>query len=162
MLALPAILSVGAAWLSARLAGAKKQGALKATFSAFAPAFVPIGLGVWASHYAFHFLTGALTIVPVFQNFVLDHGITLLGAPNWSLAALLPTEIVSVLEIVLLIGGYLISAIVARRIAGKLYSRASSAQLAWLPYALLMLAMILFAAWVMSQPMEMRALGSIG
>ncbi|MBX3062543.1 MAG: FesM [Anaerolineae bacterium] len=162
MLVVPAMLSIGAAWLSSRLGGAKKEGALKATFSAFAPAFVPIGLGVWASHYAFHFLTGALTIVPVFQNFVLDHGITLLGTPNWSLAAVLPTEIVSVLEIVLLIGGYLVSAIVARRIAGKLYSRASSAQLAWLPYALLMLAMILFAAWVMSQPMEMRAVGSIG
>lgn len=157
MLLIPASLSFGASWLSAKLAGAKKAGAVKSTFIAFAPAFVPIGLGIWLSHYMFHFLTGALTIIPVFQYFLTTFGITVLGRPNWGLAQILPNEVISFLEISMLVGGYLVSAVVARRIAGKLYSRAGAAQLAWMPWALLMLGMILFAAWVMSQPMEMRA-----
>jgi polyferredoxin len=156
MIALPAGLGWAAAWLSAKLAGAKKPGAVRATFIAFAPAFIPIGLGIWLSHYLFHFLTGALTIIPVFQFFLEDHYITLLGAPNWQLAMLVPEPIVGVIEIVALLVGYLVSAVVARRIAGKLYSRPGAAQAAWLPWALLMFGMIAFAAWVMSQPMEMR------
>jgi ferredoxin len=157
MLLLPAGLGLAAAWLSVRLGGAKKPGAVKASFIAFAPAFVPIGVGIWLSHYLFHFLTGALTIIPVFQYFLNDHYLTWLGQPNWALGPLLPLEIISVIEIVALVGGYLISAVVARRIAGKLYGRPGAAQLAWLPWALLMLGMILFAAWTMSQPMEMRS-----
>lgn len=156
MLLIPAGLTLGAAWLSKQFGATTKAGAFKQTFTAFAPAFIPLGAGIWASHYLFHFLSGALTIVPVTQQFLLQHGIALFGEPNWTLGPVLPTGTIDVLEVGLLLGGYLISAIVARRIAGQLYRNATRAQLAWLPYAVLFLGMMLFAAWVMSQPMEMR------
>ena len=38
----------------------------------YAYALVPFGFGVWLAHYGFHFLTGALTIVPVTQSAVID------------------------------------------------------------------------------------------
>lgn len=157
MLLIPAGLSWLAAWLSARLGSAKKQGAVKSTFMAFAPAFVPIGMGIWFSHYLFHFLYGALTVIPVFQSFLLDHSIPFFGQPNWQLGPILSAEAISAVEIVGLLVGYLVSTLVARRIAGKLYSRPAAAQAAWVPYALLLLGMILCAAWILSQPMEMRA-----
>ena len=31
--------------------------------------FVPLGFAIWMAHYLFHFLTGAMTIVPAFQTF---------------------------------------------------------------------------------------------
>jgi len=59
---------------------------LRQTVGFFAAIFVPIGLGIWIAHYGFHFLIGVFSIVPVFQTFLIDHGITLLGqSPNWAL-----------------------------------------------------------------------------
>jgi ferredoxin len=159
MLALPALLSLTAAWLSVQLTRTTRPGALKLTYTAFAPAFIPLGLGIWAAHYLFHFLIGALTVIPVFQQLLLDLHIGLLGQPNWTLGALLPLPVIDAVEAALLLGGYVVSVVVARRIAGQLYSMPGKTQLAVVPYALLMFGMLLFAAWIMGQPMEMR--GSI-
>ena len=38
----------------------------------YAVALVPFGFGVWVAHYAFHLLTGALTVVPVTQAAAID------------------------------------------------------------------------------------------
>ncbi|MCS6872517.1 MAG: FesM [Anaerolineae bacterium] len=154
---LPALLSIGAAWLANALTGVpKRPRALRDTFAAFAPAFVPIGAGIWAAHYGFHFIVGALVIVPVFHNFLLDHGVTIFGTEvNWKLGALLDAEQFAVVQVVLLIGGYLLSLILARRIAVREFG-AARAQLAFLPYALLFLALLLASFFIFSQPMEMR------
>lgn len=156
-LALPALLSIGAAWLANALTGKKQQPhSLRDTFAAFAPAFVPIGAGIWAAHYGFHFVIGALVIVPVFHNFLLDHGVTLFGTQvNWKLGAVIDADQFAVVQVILLIGGYLLSLILARRIAAREFG-AARAQLAFLPYALLFLALLLAAFFIFSQPMEMR------
>jgi len=155
--ALPALLSIGAAWLANALTGKRRRPfLLRDTFAAFAPAFVPIGAGIWAAHYGFHFVIGALVIVPVFHNFLLDHGVTIFGTQvNWRLGAIADVEQFAIVQVILLIGGYLLSLILARRIAVREYG-AARAQLAFLPYALLFLALLLAAFFIFSQPMEMR------
>jgi hypothetical protein len=54
-------------------------GGARATFTpvhtiavSYAYALVPLGAGVWLAHYAFHFLTGLGTIVPVAQSAAID------------------------------------------------------------------------------------------
>ncbi len=154
---LPALLSVGAAWLANALTGKRgRPRGLRDTFAAFAPAFVPIGAGIWAAHYGFHFVIGGLVIVPVLHNFLLDHGITLFGTQvNWGLGAIAEAEQFAVIQVILLLGGYLLSLVLARRIAVREFG-AARAQLAFLPYALLFLALLLAAFFIFSQPMEMR------
>jgi alkylhydroperoxidase family enzyme len=38
----------------------------------YAASLVPLGFGIWLAHYAFHFLTGVLTVVPVMQNALME------------------------------------------------------------------------------------------
>lgn len=162
-LLVPAALTIGAAWLTLRLVGKPgkpRPRRLRDTFAAFAPAFVPIGLGVWAAHYGFHFVIGALTIIPVFHNFLIDHSILIFGAtPNWSLGGIATAEQFAIVQAILIIGGYMGSMLLARRIAAQRFG--SKAFRAFLPWALVFLVMMLFAFWVFGQPMEMRGMGEI-
>src|SRR5690606_29843733 len=48
-----------------------------------------LGVGFWAAHYTFHFLTGALSIVPVFQLFFEFRGFAV--DRNWRLAQVVPS-----------------------------------------------------------------------
>ena len=150
---LPTGLSIGAAALSRALTGARQRDSLRHTLAAFAPAFVPIGLGFWVAHYGFHFLTGLFTIVPVTQNCLLDHRVTLLGAPNWALGGL-PLEVVGLVQVVALLIGYLVSMVLAQRTALRLYGRQGT--VGFLVWAALLTGMMLAGWWLIQQPMEMR------
>jgi polyferredoxin len=169
---LPMLLVIGAAWLTNKVARRKNSTnnlqpnahALRDTAAAFAPSFVPIGFGIWAAHYGFHFAIGALTIIPVFQNFLVDHGITILGAPNWSLSGL-TVEQFAPIQVLVLCAGYLASMLLSRRTAAHIIRAAagkvskkdvSKIQAAWIPWALILLGMLAFALWLASLPMEMR------
>ncbi|NOG51086.1 MAG: hypothetical protein HND48_17865 [Chloroflexi bacterium] len=88
------------------------------------------------------------------QTFLLDHGITALGEPNWSLSGLTDTGVIGVVQVVVMIGGMALSLLVAERSAFRLYKRKAMPGL--LPFALLLLAMMLLALLTFSQPMEMR------
>lgn len=151
---LPALLVKGAARLSRTLAPTKFTYTDRDVAAAFTPAFVPLGLAVWIAHYGFHFLIGLFTIVPAVQTFLLDHGITALGEPNWSLSGLTDTGVIGVVQVVVMIGGMALSLLVAERSAFRLYKRKAMPGL--LPFALLLLAMMLLALLTFSQPMEMR------
>jgi Fe-S-cluster-containing hydrogenase component 2 len=155
-LLLPGVALVGGAWLSRLLARSQQKHSLRHVATGFAPAFVPLGLGVWFGHYGFHFLVGALSIIPVFQTFLIDHSIYLLGtSPNWDLARLIPdNSLIALIQVVALIGGFFGSLFVAQRIALRLYRR--DAPLGLLPWALVLLALMLATIAIFSQPMEMR------
>lgn len=164
---IPLVLVLAAAWLSRKMGqGAavsrrRNSGAgraapaqtLRETVAAFAPAFVPIGFGVWIAHYLFHFLIGVWTIIPVFQNFLIDHRIHVLGEPNWQLGGL-PPDVIGLVQTLALVGGFLWTMTIAQRTALRLYKR--QAMFGLLPFALLFLGMMLVGLWLMSQPMEMR------
>lgn len=148
--ALPALAGVGAAWLSRRLAGG---GSLRVVLARYAPAVVPLGFAIWFGHYWFHFASGALTIVPVLQSFLIDHGVTLLGSqPNWRLGAILPADGLFLLELAAVLVGFFASLAVLRRIADNTH-QATRAMAPWLA---LLIGIAVLALVLFSLPMEMR------
>jgi polyferredoxin len=154
-LLLPAVILLGCQWLSRKLTGTLKRYSARQVAGAFSTAFVPVGMGIWIAHYGFHFLTGLTSLVPVIQTFLIDHRIYLLGTrPDWSLAVAPSPELIGVLQVIALGGGFLWSLSIANNAASRLYRR--SAPIGLLPWALALFALILAAVWIFSQPMEMR------
>jgi polyferredoxin len=152
---LPLLLCGGAAWASERLRGPGQRRPLAAAVTRQAYALLPLGLGLWAAHYSFHFVTGAATIGPVAQSFVADVlGRPLLGAARWGMGSLLPQGWLAPLEIGLLGLGWLGSLLVAYRVAGR--DTPERAVPAFIPWAVILTMLLALAAWLMSQPMEMR------
>ena len=101
---------------------AKRNEPLRVSLARFTPALVPVAFAVWLAHYGFHFASGALSIVPVTQNFLLDHGVTLLGEPDWMLAAIVPMGWLRPLEIVITLIGFGVSLYVVGEI-GRRFGR---------------------------------------
>lgn len=153
-LLLPISLSLLAATTARSLTRTAKRDSLRMALASFAPAFVPIGLGFWVAHYGFHFLIGVFSIIPVFQNFLQDHAITLLGEPNWALGGIQDMTVVGLIQTIAVLGGFVGSMVIAQRIALRLYRR--QGMTGFLPWALLLLGMMLAGLWLFSQPMEMR------
>jgi len=133
---------------SGRLTGMHKRDSIRDTLAAFAPAFVPIGFGIWFAHYSFHLLVAPGLIVPVIQEF--------LGAVGdwqaWSLS--LDENIIGSIQLVALVGGFLGSMRLAQKAALRLYRRRGL--LGMLPWALVFLVMMLSAWQIFTMPMEMR------
>jgi polyferredoxin len=151
----PLGLALLAASLSRALTRSGKKYDLRHTVAAFAPAFVPLGFGVWIGHYGFHFLTGALSIIPALQTFLIDHRIYILGTqPDWTLVGIDDFGLIGLIQVASLVGGFGWSMMLAQRTAARLYRR--DAPFGLLPWALLLLALLLATLWVFSQPMEMR------
>jgi hypothetical protein len=172
MVLLPAALGLGAAWLSRRLGAGQgrrwNRGSRRDVFARYAPTVTPLAFAIWFAHYWFHFASGALTIVPVAQNFLIDHGVTLLGSqPNWSLGPIMPDDAVFLLVLAAVAIGFLASLYSLSRVAAgesgpiaEVSTRPYSARRALLPWLALWLALALAAVLIFSLPMEMR--GMIG
>jgi polyferredoxin len=164
---LPLLLLGLAGWLSRWWAGATRRSSLWAWMARYAYALVPLGFGVWLAHYAFHFLTGFWTFVPVVQSFAFDIlGTPLFGMPRWDLGPLLPAEWLYPLELGFLGLGWLGSLLVAYRLAAVEEARgekdAAQAWRAFLPWAALLTLLFAVAIWLMGQPMEMRGTFLVG
>jgi ferredoxin len=156
LVAVPLVLLGAAASASAAVSGTT----LVRHLGAFPYALVPFGVGVWAAHYGFHFLTGVLTIVPVTQSAVLDlFGQAWLGAPHWAWVGLRPGAVFPI-QLGLLALGTLgsigVTFLVAER---ESPARPIAVALPWVAVTLLLAAV---AAWMLAQPMEMRAVGMLG
>jgi polyferredoxin len=151
---LPVGLSLLAAATARELTQTNKRDSLRVALSSFAPAFVPIGFGFWAAHYGFHFLIGLFTIIPVFQNFLIDHYITFLGEPNWALGGVNDLTAIGLFQTVAVLLGFIGSMMVAQRISLRMYRR--EGMKGFLPWAVLFVLMMLAGLWLFSQPMEMR------
>lgn len=147
-LLLPVIVVVAAAWLGRRLSRFRKRDSLRDTVAAFAPAFAPIGFGIWFAHYSFHLLVGPGLIVPVIQEFMGGAG----DWQRWSFS--LDTNLVGAIQLLALLGGFLWSMRLAQKTALRLYRR--KALLGMLPWALVFTLMMLAAWQIFTMPMEMR------
>jgi ferredoxin len=128
-------------------------------------ALAPMGFAMWLAHYAFHFLTGALTIVPVAQTFLADVGLYG-GTARWDLGPLVPQPWLFPIEAALLYAGAIASIVVAVQIATN-HLREIRTQTgarhgpyaplgAAAPWIALVLLMLAFGIWILLQPMEMR------
>jgi ferredoxin len=156
---LPALLVVATGLATHLLSGTYPM-STAAAIGRFAYALVPMGFGMWLAHYAFHFLTGGLTLVPVIQSFMADIGL-FGGRVQWGLGPLVPGDWLFPIEAVLLYLGATGSLIAAFQIArvelGDQGPAARRAVLrAALPWAVLVLLMLGAGLWILVQPMEMR------
>ena len=157
-IALPGIVLLGCGWLS-RVAGLDLSTVEVA--ARFAPSFIPLGFGIWFAHYFFHFAIGALTIIPVMQSFVLDHGLAFLGSePRWDIGYLLPPETVFPIQASAILIGFFGSLTLLAKQALQAEERPIRALGQLLPWAIVLTALALAALSVFNMPMEMR--GAVG
>ena len=150
----PILLVGGAAWTGKRLA--RDQRPVVEVAARFSYGLIPLGFGMWIAHYGYHFLTGALTIVPLAQRFVADLGVFWLGSPRWDLASLVTASWLDWFETIFLALGLFGSLIAMLRIAEDGQRRPYLARRAFLPWAILCLVLFAIGLWLMAQPMEMR------
>jgi len=141
----PLLLIGVAAWLT-RVWGGSRE-AIVAVAVRYSYVLAPLGFGIWLAHYGFHFLTGLYTIVPV-----------TLGAlgmqPNWGTPGLAP-NVVQVVEFGFVVLGLFGSLLVGYSIAAN--EKVAHPSRIFVVWALVVMIMAAGAIWLMSQPMEMRA-----
>jgi ferredoxin len=114
---------------------------------------VPLGFGVWLSHYSFHFFTGLLTFIPVTQNALVELGLPILGSPQWELGGI-PAHVTYPIELGFLTLGLLGSLLVTYRLS--IEDSDAIAKRVFVIWAGLFVLLSISAFWLMSQPMEMR------
>ncbi|WP_102124864.1 4Fe-4S binding protein [Deinococcus planocerae] len=134
--------------LSSRLAG-HPEGTRRAA-RRWGVVVFPLAFAIWAGHTSFHFLTGWASIVPVTQQALGRLGL-FAGSPDWTLAALVPENLLFPLQVALLYAGYGASSYLAVRVArdgGAWW--AAGPLLAWLTVLAVLTVLIL------GQPMELR------
>jgi polyferredoxin len=123
----------------------------------YAYGLVPLGFGMWLAHYGFHFLTGALTVVPVAQSAAIDlTGWAALGDPLWRWAGMRPGSVLPI-QLGCILLGALGSIAVLHDIS--LRACADRAVRATAPWAVVVLLLAAAAMWILFQPMEMRGTG---
>jgi hypothetical protein len=160
LILLPGGLLAAAGLLTRRLGG-RPDLPLKRVVQRYVYALAPMGFGMWLAHYAFHFLTGALTLAPVAQAFLADVGLYA-GEPRWDLGPLVPASWLFPIEAALLYLGAFGAMIAAFQIAqhetaqpggAPRQGRVLAAAAPWMALTLLLLG---FGLWILLQPMEMR------
>ncbi len=150
----PVVLGLAAAGISRSLSDPGEP--LRVAFSRFTPAIVPLAFAIWLAHYGYHFVTGALTVIPVTQSFLLDHGLNWFGAPNWALGPILPGDWILPAQTVIVLAGFGLSLFVGNRISRRDFDDPAMAARALLPWLLLFLLMAGAALATFNLPMEMR------
>lgn len=154
-LGLPTVLGLLAALWTRKMTGEESR--LWRLLGRFGPAFVPLGFAVWFVHYQFHFLTGALTLVPVMHFFLKDHG-WMDGTPDFSLAELVRPGALHTFEVFGVTLGFLWSFAVLWRVGLKQYGSRSVALRAIAPWCVMLVLLTLAAVRIFGYPMEMRGL----
>jgi polyferredoxin len=142
----PVLLLDTAAWLT-RVWG-KSQKPKLAIAVRYAYSLAPLGFGIWLAHFSFHFLTGFFTLLPVTQA-----AVGVLGEPRWGVTGLAP-NLVQVFEFGFITLGLLGSLLVTYAIAAADERRPLRVFVVWAALSMIIAA---GAFWLMSQPMEMRA-----
>lgn len=155
LIALPVVTIGLCAALSRHWAGLDEP--LIGIASRFAFALVPLGFGMWLSHYGYHFFTSWETIVPALQRVAADFGwgdINAIpyqceccgSAGDWMWRA----------QLLMLDGGLLGSLYASFRIAESIAFDTRRAIKAFAPWAGLIILLFAAGVWIVFQPMEMR------
>lgn len=152
-LLLPVVAALSAGFLAQMFTRTRGKISLRDTVATFAPAIIPLSFGIWIAHYGFHFLIAPLAIIPIVQEFLGQTG-------QWAIFAQPADEqLISVIQVLALMGGFLWSMMLANRAAMRVYRRQAPFALA--PFALLFLLLMLAAVAIFSLPMEMRGTDDI-
>jgi polyferredoxin len=135
----------------ADVVGGKKAQPFQA-FQRWGYVVVILGVGFWVSHYIFHLLTGALTIIPVFQHFFSYRGFMV--DPNWRLAQVIPSAWFFPISALITTFYSLFAMYTTARIA--LHDFGRRGVLAMWPVLIFVIVFSVIALLIFNQPMEMR------
>jgi cytochrome c oxidase assembly factor CtaG len=154
------LLFVGSAALLSRKWGRSADTFIEVA-TRYSYALVPLGLGMWLSHYSFHLLTSYDTVVPATARFLSDFGSNVLGRPHWVAGCCrAAVDGMLQLEIVFLDLGMLLSLYTGYRIAAAQAPRWSQRLWGFAPWAALIVLLFVAGVWIIFQPMQMR--GTLG
>jgi polyferredoxin len=131
--------------------GGKKVRPLYA-FQRWGYVVVILGVGFWVSHYIYHLLTGALTIIPVFQHFFSYRGFDV--DPNWRLAQVIPSSWFFIISAIITTFYSFLAIYTTVNIALRDFGRRGV--LAMWPVLIFVVVFTVFALLIFNQPMEMR------
>jgi ferredoxin len=149
------LLLLGTAALANRLAGGAGVG-VRRTFVGFAYMFVPVALALHLAHNLSHLLMEGPAIVPAVQRAVSLYTPWTIGEPDWRIAALAGAPVVSVLQMVVIVGFFLVSLLAGHRLSLSVYTDRHVASRAVVPFVLLSLLFMAAGLVLLGQPMAMR------
>jgi hypothetical protein len=149
------LLLLGAAAIANRLAGSGGVG-VRRTFVGFAYMFVPVALALHLAHNLSHLLLEGPAIVPAVQRAVALYTPWTLGEPNWRIAALAGAPVVSMLQMLVIVGFFLVSLLAGHRLSLSVYTDRHVAGRAVVPFVLLALLFMAAGIVLLGQPMAMR------
>jgi ferredoxin len=153
--AAPFVLLGTAAGLSRWLAN-EPRGSVWRTAVRYAYTLIPLGFGIWLAHYGFHFLTGALSIVPAVQRAASDlAGWALLGVPQGQWTGLAPSVVLP-MELGVVVLGVIGSLALVHGIARG--ESVATPRLAAAPWTTVVILLGAVALWLFAQPMDMRGM----
>lgn len=124
----------------------------------FAPALIPLGLGMWTAHYSFHFFTSSDSILWAAERMANDRLATdfLIGGGECPCCSASSISWLLPLELLLLDVGLCVSLWAAYRIAQREAADAQLALRTFAPWGMFLVLFFLACVWVLLQPMEMR------
>ncbi len=126
------------------------------TFVLFGYMFVPIGLAMHLAHNLAHLLLEGGGILPAAQRALALYTPLSLGEPDWPAPALASASVVSLLQMTVLVGFFVLSLIAGHRLALRSYPSPRAAGRALMPMAMLSLLFIVIGIVLLNQPMGMR------
>lgn len=144
------VLTLAAASAADALGG--RWSGMRVAFERWGYVVVALGFGFWAAHYTFHFLTGALSIGPVFQHFFAYRGFDV--DPNWRLAQVVPSRYLFGIQAVITAAASVLALYTSARIGTRDFGKRGV--LAMWPMFLYVLLFTALALVILAQPMEMR------
>lgn len=159
VLIVPLLLVYGAAWIGKRLIPKNKELSINKLVMRYAYSFIPMGFAIWFAHYLFHFLTGAMTIVPAFQTFFYRTlGWTFVGRPNWRLAAIgvPPVSTIQLIQTIITYGGLILAIAVVLSAASKAHKNRRNSLMEAVPWMVVLVMLAIASGSTFLLPMEMR------
>ena len=149
------LLVLGGAVVADRLAGVYAIG-VRRTFVLFSYMFIPVGLAVHLAHNLSHLLVEGGGIVPVVQRAAALYTPLSLGEPEWQPAPLAPEAVVALLQVVIIVGFFVLSLVAGHRLSARAFDDPRAAGRALVPMAVLSCVFTVAALVLLNQPMGMR------
>jgi len=149
------ILGLLVSWAADRMAAEEGRG-LKKTFVHLGYMFIPVGLAMHLAHNASHFLLEGPGVIPAFQQTLNRTTTWYTGYPGWQPQSWVSSEVVYWLQMVLILGGLILSLVVGFRLARTLWDRQMTKGKALIPLIVLTLLFTLINLYLLNQPMGMR------
>ena len=149
------LLVLAAATVADRSVGPERVGARRA-FVIFGYMFVPVGLAMHLAHNLSHLLLEGAGIVLAAQRALALYTPLSIGQAEWPAPALASASVVSLLQMAILVGFFVLSLIAGHRLALRFYGSPRAAGRALTPMAVMSLLLTVVGIVLLNQPMGMR------